>query len=77
MIEINDTREMKDFKSISNYLNNKYEMVENNTWHDDSYKDDPNEYGFALRLGHVDFSEDYSKDKTMIVHSIKKKRRSV
>ena len=62
----------KDFKSVSNYLNNKYEMVENNTWHDDSYKDDPNEYGFALRLGHVDFSEDYSKDKTMIVHSIKK-----
>ena len=31
-----------------------------------------NEYGFALRLGHVDFGEDYSKDKTMIVHSIKK-----
>ena len=62
----------KDFKSISYNLNDKYEMVENNTWHDDSYKDDPNKYGFALRLGHVDFSENYSKDKTMIVHSIKK-----
>ena len=62
----------KDFKNISNPLNNKYEMVENNTWHDDYYKDDPNEYGFALRLGNVDFGEEYSKEKIIIIHSLKK-----
>ena len=39
---------------------------------DDFYKDDPNEYGLALILGHVDFGEEYSKDKIIIVHSLKK-----
>mgnify|MGYP001181823085 CR=1 FL=1 len=59
----------KDYKSVSSILNDKYEMVENNTWHDDSYKDDP-ETALYYRL--VDFSEQYVTDKVIIAHSLSK-----
>jgi hypothetical protein len=62
----------KDYKNISEFLNGKYEMEENNTWHDDDYKDEPKNYGFAFGLGNVDFSESYATDKMLINHSLVK-----
>ena len=62
----------KDFKKVSSLLNDKYEMKEDNTWHNDSYEDDPNRYEFALSLAHVDFGEKYSTDKITINHSVSK-----
>ena len=62
-----------DYKSVSEALNNKYKMIESNTWHDDSYKDNPNQYDFALNLGDVDFGEVYTTDKVYLTHSVKKR----
>jgi hypothetical protein len=62
----------KDYKNISDILNDKYEMEENNTWHNDSYKDDPNSYDHALNMGYVDFNEKYTTDKLLIRHSVSK-----
>ena len=62
----------KDYKNISEFLNGKYEMEETNTWHDDGYKDDPNNYGYAFALGKVDFSESYATDTMLINHSLVK-----
>ena len=66
------TDRYKDFKKVSSLLNDKYEMKENNTWHNDSYKDDPNSYDHALSMGYVDFGEKYSTDKITINHSVSK-----
>ena len=60
----------KDYKNISEFLNGKYEMEETNTWHNDSYKDSPNNYDHALGMGYVDFSESYTTDKVVIKHSV-------
>jgi hypothetical protein len=62
----------KDYKNISDFLNDKYEMEENNTWHNDSYKDDPNSYDHSLAMGYVDFDERYTTDKLLIRHSVSK-----
>ena len=60
----------KDYKTISGLLNDKYEMEEDNTWHNDSYKDSPNSYDHALGMGYVDFDEKYTTDKLFIRHSV-------
>ena len=62
----------KDYKTISGILNDKYEMKENNTWKNDTYKDRPNFYDHALTMGYVDFAEKYSTDKITINHSVSK-----
>ena len=60
----------KDYKTISGILNDKYEMKENNTWHNDTYKDKPNYYDHSLTMGYVDFDERYTTDKLLIRHSV-------
>ena len=62
----------KDFKKVSSLLNDKYEMKENNTWHNDTYKDRPNYYDHSLTMGYVDFDERYTTDKLLIRHSVSK-----
>jgi len=62
----------KDYKTISGILNDKYEMKENNTWHNDNYKDRPNYYDHSLTMGYVDFDERYTTDKLLIRHSVSK-----
>ena len=62
----------KDYKTISGILNDKYEMKENNTWHNDTYKDRPNYYDHSLTMGYVDFDERYTTDKLLIRHSVSK-----
>jgi hypothetical protein len=65
-----DDDRYKDFKSISLILNDKYEMQENNNWHDDAFKDDPTRNAFSLAMGYVDFSEMNSTDKVLINHTL-------
>ena len=60
----------KDYKNISEFLNGKYEMEETNTWHNDSYKNDPNRYSHAFAMGYVDFLESYENDRVFIRHSV-------
>ena len=62
----------KDYVNISGYLNNKYKMKENNTWHNDSYKNDPNRYSHAFAMGYVDFYESYENDRVFIRHTVEK-----
>jgi hypothetical protein len=45
-------------------------MKENNTWHNDSYKNDPNRYSHAFAMGYVDFLESYENDRVFIRHSV-------
>ena len=47
-------------------------MKENNTWHNDTWKNDPNNYGYALASGYVDFAETYTTDKVFIRHTVQK-----
>ena len=67
----------KDYKTISGILNDKYEMKENNTWHNDTYKDQPNYYDHSLTMGYVDFDERYTTDKLLIRHSVSKSDSSI
>ncbi len=62
----------KDYKYISEILNDKYEMEDDSTWHNDSYKNDSNSYAHALAMGYVDFDERYDTDKVLIRHSVEK-----
>ena len=59
-----------DYMSISNILKDKYEMVHNETWNNDLFKDDKNSIGQALFYGHVEISETSTGEKTIIMHSI-------
>ena len=63
---------LKDYKQISRILNEKYEMKDDNTWHNDSYKNDSNSYSHALAMGYVDFGETYKTDKIFIRHTVQK-----
>ena len=47
-------------------------MTENNKWHKDSWKDDPNYHGHALYMGDVDFVERYEGEGKTVLHSISK-----
>mgnify|MGYP003116150264 CR=1 FL=1 len=61
---------LKNYKSVSEILNDKYEMEENNTWHNDTYKDSPNDHSHSLIMGYVDFAERYAGEDKMIAHTI-------
>tara|TARA_R100000654_G_scaffold50254_1_gene76454 strand:+ start:482 stop:1027 length:546 start_codon:yes stop_codon:yes gene_type:complete len=63
---------LKNYKSVSERLNAKYKMTENNKWHKDSWKDDPNYHGHALYMGDVDFVERYEGEGKTVLHSISK-----
>lgn len=62
----------KDYKNISGFLNGKYKMKDDHTWHDDSYKNNPNRYPHAFAMGYVDFLETYTTEKVLIRHSLAK-----
>lgn len=65
---------LKDFNSVSERLNDKYEMERNDTWFKDTYKDDPDDLGYAIDFGDVVLSETGRKDdgKVMIAHTLNK-----
>ena len=62
----------KDYKNISRFLNDKYKMKDESTWHNDSYKNDPNRYFHAFAMGYVDFLETYRTEKVLIRHVLEK-----
>jgi len=63
---------LKDYKQISGILNDKYEMKDDSTWHNDTWKKNLNYYGHALSMGHVDFAETYRTEKVFIRHTVEK-----
>lgn len=67
--KIGDER-LKDYKNVSEKLNEKYEMEEEHTWHKTSWKDSPNYHGHAFDMGDVDFLERYKSEDVVIVHSM-------
>ena len=64
---------LKDFNSVSERLNDKYEMERNDTWYKDTWKDRPNYLGYAIGAGDVDLSELGVKgDNVAIAHTLTK-----
>ena len=63
---------LKNYKSVSEQLNAKYKMQEDNKWHKSTWKGDSDQYGHALYMGDVDFVERYEGEGKTIVHSISK-----
>ena len=65
---------LKDFNSVSERLNDKYEMERNDTWFKDTYKDDPDDLGYAIDFGDVVLSETGRKDdgKVIIANTLNK-----
>ena len=65
---------LKDFNSVSERLNDKYEMERTDNWYKDTWKDDPNYLGYAIGLGDVDLTELGKKgDNISITHSLNQK----
>jgi len=67
----------KDYKNISRFLNDKYKMKDDSTWHNDSYKNDSNSYSHAFAMGYVDFLETYRTEKVLIRHVLQKSDSSI
>lgn len=65
-----DNSYYQDFITISNFLNQKYDMVMNENWNDTRHKDNPNDIGYALVMGFVQITETFEDDKTSITHNI-------
>ena len=64
---------LKKFNSISERLNDKYEMQREDKWYKDTWKNSPNQLGSAIALGDVDLTERGKKgDNTMIAHTVNK-----
>ena len=63
---------LKDYKSISNRLNDKYEMEDETEWHKTTWKSEPNSHGFAVNMGDVTFGEKYQNDRITIMHLLNK-----
>ena len=64
---------LKDFNSVSERLNDKYEMERNDTWYKDTWKDNPNYLGHAIGMGDVSLSELGVKgDNVGIAHTLTK-----
>lgn len=49
---------IKDFRELANLMTEKYGKPDYDTpeWRNSLYKDDPDEYGFAVSLGHLSYS---------------------
>jgi hypothetical protein len=65
-----DNMYYEDFKIISNILNDKYIMEPVENWNNTTFKNRPNDIGFALKMGHVEIAEMYLDKQTSIVHTI-------
>ena len=63
---------IKDYKVVSERLNEKYKMINEDTWHKSTWEDNPNYFGFALNMGDVDFREVYYSEEVTIVNSLSK-----
>lgn len=63
-----DNQYHDDFVVISDLLNKKYDMEREEKWNDTSFKNNPNQIGFALRMGHVEITEIHKNDITSIIH---------
>ena len=64
---------LKDFNSVSERLNDKYEMERTDTWYKDTWKERPNYLGYAINMGDVDLYENGKKgDNIFITHTLNK-----
>ena len=63
---------LKDFDSVSQRLNDKYEMEREDVWLNDSWKDDSNYLSHALSMAHVSLIERGINNNTIISHSLEK-----
>ena len=58
-----------DFKKIKKVLTTKYgePSSDDQIWKDDLYKDDEQEWGMAISVGHLNFRSAWENDRTLIV----------
>ena len=69
-----DEERVRDYKNVSNRLNEKYDMEDFTEWYKTDYKDDP---AFALNINHVSFREDYGDEKLYIIHTLAKESSTI
>ena len=67
---ISGDERLKNYKNISERLNRKYDMKNEDEWHNTRYKNQPNSYAHALSMEYVDFKETYLDENVSIVHSL-------
>jgi len=65
------TDRLKDFNNVSAILE-KYDMSREDVWINDSYKNNPNDLDFALKMEHVSLVERGLDGDTVIEHSLGK-----
>ena len=66
-----DSKErLKDFYSISQRLNNKYDMERDDQWLDKTWKDLPDHIDHALDMGDVQLVERGEFNETLIMHTL-------
>ena len=65
--QYDNDEKLKNFNLVSESLNAKYELKREDTWYKDTWKDKPNDLGFAIGRGDVDLSEQGFKDKDSLI----------
>lgn len=69
----NDNEYIKDFESIDQSLTSKYgtpTMDQKYSWDNSLYKDDKEDYGFAIALGHLQIMSQWTMDNYLISHAL-------
>lgn len=61
---------LKDYKSISSRLKNKYEMRNEDVWVKSLFKDSPDQLDYAVKWGHVTLMERSEFGDTYITHTL-------
>ncbi len=74
---LSSNERLKNYKNISKRLNKKYDMVNEDEWHNNTYKGQPNNYAHSLSMEYVDFKETYLDENVSIVHSLATEERNL
>ncbi len=67
-----DTDYLKDYLNVSARLNKKYDMNREDIWINDTYKNQPNDLVFALRMSYVTLKQIGTNNNTLIKHSLER-----
>lgn len=68
----NQNQYIEEFRKLDDLLSDKYGEATYDTvqWKNDLYRDDRNEYGFAVSLGHLEYITEWELETTFIQHRL-------
>lgn len=70
---MNSNNYIHDYRNVQFDLADKYGIpdIDNTNWLNDLYKDDPENYGTAVSIGHLNYHSEWNLDKTKIIHDLR------